>query len=181
MTDISTLPQPCSSKVGTSPSSPRPRPTARRHVRTNQSSMNFNAKRRVWLQQSIQLSYLGGEFNLGKAGDVVVHMAIVFLHLEVDFKSSMLFFIRALLLGRKRCGVAITRKFGLKYSQGGKISPLSKRFCSKYIVLYTLKEFHSPCNFMDYLILYLHRLVCFFSSFTNRRAGHSVYKGNHTT
>ena len=48
-----------------------------------------------------RFSYLGGEFYLGKAGDVVVHMAIVFLHLEVDFKSSMLFFIRALLLGAK--------------------------------------------------------------------------------
>ena len=45
--------------------------------------------------------YLGGEFQLGKAGDVVVHMAIVFLHLEGDLKSSMLFFIRALLLGTK--------------------------------------------------------------------------------
>ena len=43
MTDISTLPQPCSSKVGTSPSSPKPPPDPR-HVRTNQSSMNFYAK-----------------------------------------------------------------------------------------------------------------------------------------
>ena len=48
-----------------------------------------------------RFSYLGGEFDLGKAGDVVVHMAIVFLHLEGDLKSSMLFFIRALLLGAK--------------------------------------------------------------------------------
>ena len=37
-----------------------------------------------------RFSYLGGEFYLGKAGDVVVHMAIVFLHLEVDLKSSLL-------------------------------------------------------------------------------------------
>ena len=48
-----------------------------------------------------RFNYLGGEFYLGKAGDVVVHMAIVFLHLEVDLKSSVLFFIRALLLGAK--------------------------------------------------------------------------------
>ena len=86
MTDISTLPQPCSSKVGTSPLSPRPRPT---EDMLGQTSHPWNLMQRKDFDCNNRFSYLGGEFYLGKAGDVVVHMAIVFLHLEVDLKSWM--------------------------------------------------------------------------------------------
>ena len=80
MTDISTLPQPCSSKVGTSPSSPRPPPGKDMLGQTNHPWILIQRKD---FDCNNRFSYLGGKFNLGKAGDVVVHMAIVFLHLEM--------------------------------------------------------------------------------------------------
>ena len=84
------MPQPCSSKVGTSPSSPRPPPA---EDMLGQTSHPLILLQREEFGCNNRFSYLGGEFYLGKAGDVIVHMAIVFLHLEVDLKSSMYFFL----------------------------------------------------------------------------------------
>ena len=59
MTDISTMPPPCSSKVGTSPSSPRPRPT---EDMFGQTSHPWILMQREDFDCNHRISYLGGEF-----------------------------------------------------------------------------------------------------------------------
>ena len=59
MTDISTMPQPCSSKVGTSPLSPRPRPT---EDMFGQTSHPWTLIQREDFGCNNRFSYLGGEF-----------------------------------------------------------------------------------------------------------------------